>query len=393
MMGLMFVYPMTSLLMTQVLGYTPVQTGYYFLCYAVVIAIANAIGGKLCDIISRKKIVIICYAAVVVLMIIASFICRTPYVLVAIVLSQGFNGASQPAISALILDKSIYARRTESISMLYLASNIGSATGPILAGVLFNKHLPLVFICMAVAFALSGIITILMITDDAPGEEADRASGVKRDKDFSQDTTAKTSYLKIIFKNPVLLIYIIVLALSTFCYSSFGYMLPLHFTEFLGPEKGPSTYSLIWTINGFFIVLATPFIVRAIKGLSQLVSTAIACLLYAAAYGIYATTENVTMFYGAVLVWTAAEILVSTGAAIFIAAESPDTHKGRSMAAYEFARAVGRSTGPTVFGYIIMSRSFSATWAFNVIISIILFFVMIGLILSVRSHRQQGSNR
>lgn len=388
MMGLMFVFPMTSLLITQVLGYTPVQAGYFALAYSVAIAVSNAIGGKLSDKMSRRKIMVACYLIIIACMLIASVVCRTPYVLIFILLAQAFNGAAQPPISALVLDKCPYIQRTESISLLYLASNIGSALGPILAGRLFYNHLPLVFICMAIAYIITTIITVFMVTDltSESSLPLDSTTTLNQSKNKKQE-----GYLTIILKNPVLFTFIVVLGLSTFCYSSFGYMLPLHFASVLGPEKGPAAFSWIWTINGAIIVFTTPFIIRFTKKFSQLTNTAASCILYALAYGIYASTERISLYYMAVSIWTIAEILISTGAAVFIASESPDTHKGRSMAAYEFARSAGRSIGPTIFGFLIMYRSYSITWRLNMGISLALFFIMLILIYAVKHRKEQNT--
>ena len=56
-MGQMFVFPFTSLLLTQVLGFSAVKAGYFMLLTSVVNATSHAVGGKLADRMSRRKII------------------------------------------------------------------------------------------------------------------------------------------------------------------------------------------------------------------------------------------------------------------------------------------------------------------------------------------------
>lgn len=359
-MGAMFVFPFTSLLLTQVLGYSAFAAGILVVITAIINAVCNLIGGKLSDSFSCKKIILISYFAVVILMLISSFICTRRIVIVFIFAAHGIICIALPAISALVLDKCSFYKRSESLSLLYLASNIGSALGPLVAGLLFYSHTPLIFIIMAGAFVLTFTITLVTVSDapasltSNPEENAREINSI-----YSKDS----NFIKILLEDRILLIYVIILALITLCYSSFGYMLPLHFTEMLGPKLGSRFYSFIWTINGLFIVIATPFLISMTKKSSQLLCTVISCLLYTVGYAVYAVTESPFLFYAAVIVWTSGEILVSTGAAVFVSNRSPDTHKGRAMAIYEFARTSGRCIGPLVFGYLITICSFAVTWA------------------------------
>ena len=61
-------------------------------------------------------------------------------------------------------------------------------------------------------------------------------------------------------------------------------------------------------------------------------------------------------------VWTSGEILISTGAGIYIADQTPETHKGRSTALYEFARGIGKLTGPLTSGLLLTRYTYGQSW-------------------------------
>nr|MCR4711979.1 MFS transporter [Clostridia bacterium] len=132
--GRMFVFPYTSLLLAEFVGLSPVQIGYYMLIRSIVNAISHAVGGKLSDHFSRKKVIIISYILEIVSMILAAAFFRSTLLMLMLLVGGGIANVPLPAISALTLDKCPRAVRTESLSLLYLSSNIGSAVGPLIAG-------------------------------------------------------------------------------------------------------------------------------------------------------------------------------------------------------------------------------------------------------------------
>ena len=373
-MGQMFVFPFTSLLLTQVLGFTAVQAGYFMLLTSVVNALSNAVGGKLSDRMSRRKIIFTAYLGVIAIMVATSFVCRTLLVLPALIAAHIFVCIALPSISALVLDKCDYYRRRVSLSLLYLASNIGSALGPILAGLLFYRHMSLSFLCMAFGFTITASVVFFLITDKV--NEASRLTPPDENDAPEVPAAEGDNYIKMIFRNKILLVFVLTLGLTSLCYSSISYMLPLHFTEMAGLEAGSRYYSMIWTVNGAIVVFFTPILISWTRKRSQLTNAAAACLLYALGFGVYAFTHSLPLYYMAVLIWTSGEILLSTGGAVFIAAQSPPTHKGRAMATYEFARSVGRSMGPLCFGYIIDGAGYGATWRVIAATCFLLFLVM-----------------
>lgn len=361
-MGMMFVYPFLSLLLTSYLGYSELQASYIVVICSLAAIMGTLAGGKLADAVGRKVVFVAASLIITCAMTLAGFLVRTHAVIAFIIVSYFAVNAVLPTVSAMILDWTDTENKTECFSMMYLGSNIGGSLGPVLAGILFYSHMPWIFFSMAIAFFLTLLLVCFFIKDVyVPGKAArrQRASGAELKEE---------NLLKILLKNPVLLLFVLCLALLTLCYINLDFMLPLQLSELFGLNAGSKYSSLVWTINGVVVVACTPFIVSFTKKKHQLFNIGIACLLYALGFGLYVFGRSLAVFMLAVVVWTSGEILISTGAGIFIADQTPPTHKGRSMALYEFARGIGKLTGPLTSGFLLTKYTYGQAWFFIVLI-------------------------
>lgn len=355
-MGMMFVYPFLSLLLTKQLGYSELQASYIVVVCSVAAMVGSLAGGKLADHVGRKTVFIAAALIITCVMGLTGFLVRTRLAILLIIISYFAVNMILPTVSAMILDWSSDDNKTECFSMMYLGSNIGCALGPVMAGLLFYSHMPWIFFSMAISFFLTLLLVCFFIQDihvpvRARAKEGPSGAAIKEE-----------NLLKILFTTPVLLIFVLCLGLLTLCYINLDFMLPLQLSELFGLDAGSKYSSLVWTINGIVVVAFTPFIVSVTKKNHQLFNIGIACLLYALGFGFYIFSESLAAFMISVVVWTSGEILISTGAGIYIADQTPETHKGRSMALYEFARGIGKLTGPLTSGLLLTRYTYGQSW-------------------------------
>ena len=257
-----------------------------------------------------------------------------------------------PTVSAMILDWADEGNKTECFSLMYLSGNIGSALGPVIAGMLFYSHMPWIFFSMAMIFFVTFVLVLCKVQDIY----------VPRKDTRHLETVKQVSQIRIVLQNPVLLLFTICLAALTLCYINLDFMLPLQLRDLFGLDAGSKYSSLVWTINGCVVVFCTPVIVSFTKKNHPLFNIGFACLLYAVGFSLYGFASSIAIYMMAVVIWTSGEILISTCAGIYIADQSPETHKGRSMSLYEFARGLGRLTGPVFTGWLLQSHTYAATW-------------------------------
>lgn len=351
-MGMMFVYPFLSLLLTSRLGYTGVEASYIVVIASIASTLGTLAGGKLSDEIGRKKVYVTATFVVIITMTIAGFFASSYLVIFFIVVTYFVASAILPTVSAMILDWADESNKAECFSLMYLSGNIGSALGPVIAGMLFYSHMPWIFFSMAIIYFLTFLLVLCKVQDIyVPRKDTRHLEKVKQE-----------SLISIVLRNPILLIFTICLALLTLCYINLDFMLPLQLRDLFGLNAGSKYSSLVWTINGAVVVACTPIIVSFTKKNHPLFNIGIACVLYAAGFSLYGFSHSIGIFMMAVIVWTSGEILISTCAGIYIADQSPATHKGRSMSLYEFARGIGRLSGPVFTGYLLTTLSYAQTW-------------------------------
>lgn len=361
-MGMMFVYPFLSLLLTNKLGYNELQASCIVVFCSLAAIAGTLTGGRLADTAGRKVVFVTAALIIICSMTLAGFLTETQLIIPLIITTYFAVNAILPAVSAMLLDWSDSENKTECFSMMYLASNIGGSLGPILAGLLFYSHMSWIFFSMAISFFLTLFPVCFFIRDiHVPIK-------VPAGKKPSVDAPKEADLLRILLNNPVLMIFILCLALLTLCYINLDFMLPLQLSDLFGLNAGSKYSSLIWTINGIVVVVCTPFIVSYTKKNHSLFNIGIACLLYALGFGFYVFSESLPVFMVSVLVWTSGEILISTCAGLYIADQTPATHKGRSMALYEFARSVGKLAGPLASGFLLTRFTYSQSWLFIVFI-------------------------
>lgn len=352
-MGMMFVFPFMSLLLTQRLGYSAIQAGYIMVVISFGNMAGSLIGGKLADEFGRKRTYSILTAIIIASMIIAGFVCTHKIVIPCIFVSYSCVSAIMPAVSAMIIDLSDESNRNECFSLMYIFGNLGCAAGPVIAGFLFYRHMPMIFFSMAVFYIISFVIIVSKIQDDYVPNRL-------RKHDIAEEK--EKSLLSIVIHRPVMLVFVICLVVLTICYIELDYMLPLQLSHVFGLDLGSKLSSWTWAINGLFCVLLTPAIIARIKGSKPLFNIIFGCLLYVVGFGMYALHINIPIFIIAAIIWTAGEVVINNQATVFLADQAPPTYNGRCISLYEFARGIGKCFGPLIFSYILTYSSYSTAW-------------------------------
>jgi MFS family permease len=122
--------------------------------------------------------------------------------------------------------------------------------------------------------------------------------------------------------------------------------------------------------------LGTPIIISYTKKHNHLRTTAFATVLYCIGFGLYAFVQVLPLYYVAVVIWSIGEIMISTGAGVFIAEHSPITHRARFQSLYDMARSSGRGFGPPVFGFMLMHITYRQAWIVDAIACLVIGAVM-----------------
>lgn len=352
-----------SLLMTRVLGFTEFQAGLAFLLMALISVLGAILGGKLADHYGRKRVYMICITLSSTVYALTSFVAGTRGMLPFLYLASFIGSASYPILSAMVADSAPESQRTECFSLLYLAQNLGFAFGPSIGGLLFYSHMDRLFLIQAAIFMTGGLFLQFTTTDVYSLGVAKEFGLASQTVDVTRrGKTPRENTFRMLFERKPLFAFIFSLIFLTMCYQMLGFMLPLQLSDTFGMEAGSRYSGLIWTTNALCVVLGTPLIIGYTKKHHQLRTTALATVLYCVGFGLYAFVSALPLFYAAVVIWTAGEIMISTGAGVYIAEAAPATHRARFQSLYDMARSLGRGFGPPIFGLLLTGLNYRQAW-------------------------------
>ena len=374
--SLVFVF--SSLILTGIVGLSTSQAGIVAMLYAAANVAGAIVGGKAADFYGRKK-VYLCFTVVTcTIWYIASFFCTTIWVVPLTLIAMFFGSGCYPIVSAMVADSAKGPKSAECFSLLYLCHNLGFAVGPALGGVLLANHLPWVYRIQGGMFLLGAFI-LFSCTEEVykvPTKEERLAAKRAKDADrFSPDEPESELHvgtLQMLLRTKILLIFIVTLAIATTVYAAIAFILPLQFKDAFGLEAGGTYGGRIWTVNALMVVFGTPIIMKYTKTHHQFNCMALGCLLYCIGFGAYGYIKALPLYFVSVVIWSIGEILISTGAGVFIAQHSPASHVARFQSQYDMARSVGRGVGPLIFGALLTTLNYRQVWTINAITCIIM---------------------
>jgi len=233
-----FVLPLLTLILSQKLGMSETETGNFAALLILSQGPCLLLGGKLIDAIGQKKMLVFCQTLGALFYFMCGFIKDHTTLLVFIMIAADLFVAASPAYQTMVARLTVPDNRKASYSLLYLGINIGMAVSPLIGGLLFEKHLPLLFILDAVTSLLStGLIALyIRLPKENPREDSDPAAPAQ---------TGRHVFSVVVLKNtPVLLFFLLFLFVFDFTYIQWSFMLPLQFHELYG-SNGARFYSFI----------------------------------------------------------------------------------------------------------------------------------------------------
>lgn len=348
-----FVYPLLTLMMTDRIGLSETETGFYMMLLAFVQIPAMSIGGRLTDLFGRKKLIIVFQTLGALTYIVCGFVPTSLVTVYLVMLASTLFTIAQPAMEAVTCDITDTSNRKEAFSMLYMGLNLGFAIGPVIAGLLYKDHMPWIFIGDALTTLLSTLLFAIFIKETKPVCEDEVHSDLEK---FEEG-----SVIKVLLKRPVVLVFSVIMALYSFSYAQCGFGLPLYMKELFAAD-GARNFGLVIALNGLVVILFTPIVATLTRKFSSMMGMVWGGVLYAIGFGALAFTRTMPMFYVWMFVITIGEIVNMIDSSMFIANYSPASHRGRVNSVTMIIRNSGRAVGPLVMGAVIASSGMKIAW-------------------------------
>ncbi len=352
-----FVHPLMSLILTQKIGMSASQAGQFVTILAICQVPCMILGGKLSDIIGRRKVIIIFQVLGASMLVICGLIPTTILTAIIMILSSCFYSISSPSYDALNADLTNEGNRKEAYSLLYMGMNIGFAIGPILGGFLYKNYLPLIFIGDALT---TTIALVLFIAYVKPSKE-NVSTEVVNEKEYKIDKYASISTAKVLFQIPILILFPIMMLLEQFAYSQWGFSLPLQMVELFG-DNSAKLYGFLGAFNAIIVITFTPLLTHKTRKYNSLNVMSLGGVLYGLCFLVISFSKAMPLFFIAVFLLTLGEILLAINSSAFIANNTPPSHRGRISSIMPIISGAGYALGPMIMGNIIDSNSIFMAW-------------------------------
>lgn len=259
---------------------------------------------------------------------------------------------TQVPIAAIITDVTNPSNRNESFSLVYLATNVGFAFGPFIAGFLFENYTSLIFLGNAI-FSLLGFLVLIKIKETKPDlpvnnqtEKIYEDTGKIKDEQVNKNDISdniyysKKSATEFIIKDKVFLIFTAATIFFSFAYSQAGFTLPIYLADIFG-KNGAKLYGILQSTNALTVIFFTSIVSYLTKKKPAFLMTGLAGIFYAFGFGLYGFFNSFYLFIFTTILWSIGEIIQVTNQNVFIANRSPVNLRGQVNGAFQTIRGIG----------------------------------------------------
>jgi len=352
-----FVFPFLTLYLTGRLGMSQGDAGSFMFLISMVYIPGNFIGGKLADKLGRKRLMVVTQIISAALYIPCGFAAFSEFVPWLILASVFFDGLTDPARSAMMMDLTTPDNRRTAFSLTYLGHNLGFAMGSLIAGFLFEHASSWLFWGNALAvFAATFIVGIKVPETKPTQQQIDATIG-----SGSTEEAHKGTLVQALMSRPFLIIFTMITTWYGFVYAQHRFALPLQAKAVFG-VGGAAIFGSFMTLNAVLVIfLSTPVMALSRKW-KPINSVALAGLFYAVGFGMIGLARNIWLFYLSTILWTLGEIVNATNEGAYVANHTPISHRGRFQAVLPFIGGLGWMISPPVIGKLIDATGLGTVW-------------------------------
>jgi MFS family permease len=356
-----FIIPFLVLLLTDKLGYSVTTAGTIAMGVTATYLVGSFIGGKLADILGHKSVLVFGELCGAIILILCGFVAEAKlFIPILLFGAYFFIGLALPASNALVADLSTPKNRDAVMSLSYLAYNFGSALGPVIAGYLFWNYTQWIFLGNGLAALIGVLIVAVLIKVEQPAQQ----------KDSSElEAPVEGTVWSVLKARPRLLGFTLLCGLLWYSLNQMTMASPLYLSHIFA-ERGPVIFGQLMTYACIVVVLITPLLMKLTSSKSETISLAYAGFMFAFGYALVMLFPNIPVHFFAWLFLSAGEVLLLTKEGVYLANNSPSSHRGRIQGVLVTLRSILVMPSFFVIGYLIDSRGYDFTWLSVISISI-----------------------
>ena len=315
--------------------------------------VAGICGGVLADTIGRRTTILLSLICSATFMLALGFSHSVPLIILFAILFEFSGDLYRPASSAAIADIVPAAKRPQAYSIRYWANNIGSAIGPVIAGLLA----PISYLLLFIGDALTTLIFSVMVWLGFP--EPQRVHKTVANKEHAGIRDA--------FKDPWLWSYALLGFLFDCLYIQWGTSLPIDMSAHGLKEVA---YGSIMSINALQVVLISLPITSFFARRAHHIALACAALMLGVGMGIHGLLHSYPGYVLAVCIWTFGEIINYPISSSVIVELSPAHLRGTYQGIFSTIRSCSFLIAPAVGGFFLEHFGSFVLWSGCLIIGL-----------------------
>jgi MFS family permease len=236
-----FVRPLLTLLLTDRLGMSQARAGFFVMLASLMYMPGTMLSGRLAARLGRKKVFFGFWLLAVLTLAPCAFLGASPIVVWLLILNAFLSGAGWPVLTAMVTDLTSRENRARVFSLLYLGNNVGFAVGPALAGLLYRRHLPWIYLGDGATTLLALLLVMAFVKETLPDQSA-----LEDSMEGPAGELAETgSTLSVLLRRPAVIFFSVALTLYNFVYVQHTFSLPLQMKELFGSD-GPRLFGFKW---------------------------------------------------------------------------------------------------------------------------------------------------
>ncbi len=379
-----FIMPLLTLILTEKIGLSGGQAGFYMLMLNVCFVPGLLFGGRLADSLGRKKVIIIFHSLAAVVFMTCGFIKPSMLVVYLLMLGSSLLAASLPAYDALLADLTNEHNRKRSFTLTFMGHNLGFSIAPVLGGFLFRNYLYLVFVIDAISTVISVLLVAIFIPNgQLHSLQSEKVSVEEKNED------KKLNVIQFLLSNKYILIFSFILFFYNFCFSQLAFTLPIHVVE-LFPENGAKYYGTMEGLNGVLILFLTPIMTRLTIRSRPTRAIAQGGLLYTLCFAILIFVAPLSMFYLSIIVMTFGETMITVNNNAFISGMTPPEYRGRVSGIFQIIYGAGFAIGPFIMGILLDYIPTKSVWTIITILMATASILMMWLTRNMRKKKVEG---
>ena len=344
--GSSFVWPLTSVYLNKQLHISLSVIGVVLFCNCASNVLGSLLAGRLYDRLNPYPLIVTGLGLDALVLFLMAFFHGWPEYWFWLIMTGCISGWNGTLINSIATSLRKYSGRYV-FNLIYFAQNVGTVTGTLLVGYLYDFSIEFLFILAASLFAIACVNAAIHYRPINTFHQNRKKNGTKKGKKQKVDPMPKYNVMLMVG-------FLVSLAVTWLMYMNWESNLSVYMVSLGIPFH---FYSLLWTLNGAVIVIIQVILARYPNLFKSLFQQIIfGTLMFAISFATLIFAKDFAHFALSMFILTMGEATAFPAVPAYINDLSPINSKGKYQGEINVARGIGQAFGP-LFGGMIIDRA------------------------------------